>query len=591
MEELENLFSRLLILPLIISSIFLGGCGREAQSPPRVRFEPMGIRVCGLDRPASIRLLDDEGKLLLSYPELGSEAFLFFDWHPSSTYTIEAGRISIKAKAPEVRPFLELRVSAPLGQPPQVFFIPGGPVRDIPFELTGESGSIDVGILLRSHTDREIEFSLRGSRHLLSQAFDTYSQTIHLDLENPDQRLDLPLKILSPRTQELNLSFRFHKTDLKGMVELVSWQVPTDAFGSTEAKRLQDTIVLPAPLWERIGYALGLRASGRSKFDPTTFQSLTLKSRLGSHLTVLITSDFFYPGTEKQVEGFYPKEFGPTGGTKKVIAFVDIPAGGKAKAVLPIYIDPAVNPGAYLQRVTVTPLGSRDPVFTAEKELGLMRGSSFFTAALLVIIAVALGYCTFVALRFKHLLSGFNVQALVLIALMGAVGFGLDFLGGMAANVLNAVLGPFNILVGGLITEVTHYLVLTAVLFLIPQWGTVTLSGIVTYLMSGMITGGFGILDILFVGSRLAYAEGMLYLFGITSSGRIEGRELRLAIALSLADALTTGTSLVLHSTFYRLFFPLWYVALAVAIKGFAYTFIGVRIGLPFGRTLKSMER
>ncbi len=207
-----------------------------------------------------------------------------------------------------------------------------------------------------------------------------------------------------------------------------------------------------------------------------------------------------------------------------------------------------------------------------------------------MVVAIGVGYSLFLLVAIKGYFSRFNVRSLVLISLMGAVGFGLDFLGGLASNVLYALLGPFNILVGGLITEISHYLVLSAILYLIPRPGTVTLSGLVTYLMGGILMGGFGVTDAVFVGSRLAYQEGLLFLVGATRASGPPSR-IRLALSLSLADALSTASSLVLHATFYRLFFPPWYIGLAVVVKGFFYTFLGVSLGVPFGKVLRRIER
>ncbi len=574
--------------------MLLAGCQQaDLTTPPVVKFDPLGIQVTSLEQPVPLRLYDSNKKLLLTYPPMGREVFLFFNWQPAQTYTLQAGGKTLILQAPARRPYLEIQVSAPLGQKKRRLFAPWD-TQPAPFVLAGESHAMDVGILIRSHTDRKVICRLNGRPFRLVGAFDSHFEVIHLKFGPHRTRLKVPLEILSPqidKTDFLDLAFSFCKTDFEGAVELVSWKFPTDPFGFTEASRLQGTLALPAPLWEHIGYAMGLKASGRSRFDPTSFQCLSLKNHLKAPITLLVKADFLDPSSRRPVPGFYPKQFGPTAGTKKIMAFVDLPPGSTAKAVLPVYVDSTVAPGSYIQKITVVPMGQKKPLLVLEKEMGLMRGSDFFTIALTVIMVIAFGYALFVFFNFHRLLAKFNIRSLVLIALMGAVGFGLDFLGGMAANVLNALLGPFNILAGGLITEVFHYLILTSVLFLVPQWGTVTLSGIISYLMSGMMTGGFGILDILFVGSGLAYAEGMLYLSGITSSGEIRGRGLRLALALGLADAMMTASSLVLHYTFYRLFYPLWYVALAVIIKGFVYTFIGVQIGVPFGKTLRTMER
>jgi len=64
-----------------------------------------------------------------------------------------------------------------------------------------------------------------------------------------------------------------------------------------------------------------------------------------------------------------------------------------------------------------------------------------------------------------------------------------------------------------------------------------------------------------------------------------------LILALALADALNTAISLLLHMTFFRLFFPGWYIWLSVVVKGFFYTLIGAWLGVSVGQTLRRVER
>jgi len=167
------------------------------------------------------------------------------------------------------------------------------------------------------------------------------------------------------------------------------------------------------------------------------------------------------------------------------------------------------------------------------------------------------------------------------------VAFGLDFLGGLLSNILYALLGPFNILVGGLVTEVIHYTVFTAVFLLVPRPGFAILSGLLHYLMGLVLFGGLRATDPFFLGSRLLVLEAFLCLFRTHS--RPSGW--RTPVALSLADALNTLASLIIHMTFYRLFFPGWYLWLSIVVKGFFYTLIGARIGVRLGRTLLAAER
>ncbi len=555
----------------------------------RFRFDPLGIRVTGnlLDYPIS--LYDSGSHLILSYPPMGDNVLLIFHWRPNAKYHISIGGFRFSVKAPSRRPVAIMRVAAPLGQRPVRYFLPSG-LKSGNFTFMGEAGQYQIGILFENLKPDQFTFSVNGNPHQLTGEFSRFFASYYLNFKRGDTEKTLNIN-LPALHQDIKLHFTLKHGDLSHDIRLVSWTIPTDAYGRTEGTRLKDAIILPSPLWKRLGYIFGLKEAGFSKYDPTAFQCLEFKNLLSSPLSLLIKADFIDEKTHKPVPGLYPKQFGPTGGTKKIITFVDIPARSEARAVLPIYIDKSVSPGEYLVKISVQPFGYPRAIKIYRKKMGILRGSSFMTTALLFIIAISILYWIFAAFNIKKWFTSFNLRSLVLIALMGAVGFGLDFLGGMASNILHAVLGPFNILVGGLITETCHYLVLTAILCLIPRIGTVSLSGLVSYVMSGTIFGGFGILDVLFVGSRLAYQEGLLYLFGITRNRSIRGHGFLLMLALSIADALMTGTILILYGTFYRLFYPMWYIILAVVVKGFFYTMIGSGIGLSFGRKLMRMER
>jgi hypothetical protein len=275
-----------------------------------------------------------------------------------------------------------------------------------------------------------------------------------------------------------------------------------------------------------------------------------------------------------------------TGHYRQPLSLVYLPPHARERVVLPVYVN-GVSPGEYRFRVSVQALGEERPFLTKEKRVGLTRGSAALAAGLLLILASGLSYSLFLALGLRRILARFALRELTLVALAGAVAFGLDFLGGMLSNVFYALLGPFNILIGGLVTEVVHYLVFTAVLLLVPKPGFPTLTGLLHYLMNLVLFGGFRATDPFFLGTNLLVLEGALWL-GRCWPGL---PALRTVLSLSLADALNILVSLVLHMTLYRLYFPVWYLWLAIWGKGFLYTLIGASLGLRLGRLLLEGER
>jgi hypothetical protein len=134
----------------------------------------------------------------------------------------------------------------------------------------------------------------------------------------------------------------------------------------------------------------------------------------------------------------------------------------------------------------------------------------------------------------------------------------------------------------------------TSILLLVPRVGAMTLAGLVTYVMGGVLFGSFGLTDVLFVGSAIAFREILLFGFGVTRLGPPGPKPPKLVpmmLALGLADAASTFTSLALQALFYRLFFAEWYIFLQVVVTGFLYTALGVYLGRSLGISLRRVHQ
>ena len=568
----------------------LPSCRKPTEAPPRAAFVPLGLEVSGLLENTPVELYKASGKPVLLYPPLASSnVLLIFPWRPGAEYLLKAGGTALHLRAPERRPLAEVEVFAPLGSPGRRFYLYPGrpPEKPRHFVLPSRESCPEVGFLVTSYRPK-LFVSLKepSGREILRRKLSGEFDRVLLR-----RRLCLPEKtprrfVLSAGNARLELAFERRELDLRGKVRLVSWRLPTEESGLSLRYRREGLLAVPNPLFERLGYALGIKARGFSRYEPFAFETLVLENLSGVPLNLIVRADFLDPESRKPVPGFYPPRFGMSGHVRKPLALIYLPPHGKARAVLPIYVK-EVPPGEYLARVTVYPLGEEIPVLREARRFGVSRGKPWLAAGLLVILLCGGLYSVAVLGLLKPLLSGFGLRALALVSLAGAVAFGLDFLGGLLSNVLYALLGPFNILVGGLITEVVHYAVFTAVLVLVPRPGFATLSGLLHYLMGTVLFGGLRATDPFFVGFRLLTLEAFLLLF--RAYRRPSGG--RTVLALGLADALNTLASLILHMTFYRLFFPVWYLWLSILVKGFLYTLFGAFLGARVGRHLRGMER
>ena len=161
-------------------------------------------------------------------------------------------------------------------------------------------------------------------------------------------------------------------------------------------------------------------------------------------------------------------------------------------------------------------------------------------------------------------------------------------------NLIRAVLGPFSVLLTGLINETLYYALLTALLIYIngdPEnaeatdrkrvkgSGVILLVSAVRLLLGGVTFGLFTPMAIVYTGTSVLLLE--------TGFLCVRGRSLLAwAVVLGVCDALSVYVDFQLSILFYRLFYADWYIVLRILIEGFVYTFIGVLLGGRLGRGL-----
>jgi hypothetical protein len=159
-----------------------------------------------------------------------------------------------------------------------------------------------------------------------------------------------------------------------------------------------------------------------------------------------------------------------------------------------------------------------------------------------------------------------------------------------------AALGPFSILLTALVDDALRYALLATLITLLPRPGTVALAALTSWLLSGAALGALSPLDLVFIGNRVIWLEGCLWLAGITrdpawlDEGAVK-RWVRLAAAFGIASLATTATGIVLHAVLYRLFFAGWYVALLLAGPGFVYVLLACGFAVPFADSLRKIQR
>lgn len=258
---------------------------------------------------------------------------------------------------------------------------------------------------------------------------------------------------------------------------------------------------------------------------------------------------------------------------------------------VPIFITSEPLPGEYRRRVTIKPMAGSNPIMVLESPLYIRTmnwRALFFTVA--AIAAMVLGFAV-LAFNFKRLMAGMKIRWVVIIALFGSLNFvGVTLPIRVFGAMVQGLLGPFSGLMTGLFSDLLHFALTVALIRLIPRPGVVALSALVRYLLATIITGGFQITDLVYLGSAIAVNESALHLAGVTRKKDDFvwnwPNMCLLATLLALGDAFLNATSLYLHTVVFRMYFADWYIALNVVVNGLVYTSLAVLLGKRFSDRL-----
>jgi hypothetical protein len=618
MKRLWYFIPAFLVLAAILLLVLRPFRPPPVSTPLKATFVRQGLLEVGdVSEEDEIAVQDRTGRVVAQARPFGqSTVEIRFPAHPGERYRISSssGRETI-IHTPQTPTECIVRIHAPLGQEPkevlvhrpflplptQRITVPVNPLETLDLmlevEKVADTGPIDLRLstnaasleplglridppIEEKATRLEFEFDKKVWITHLTLGRDIPNEPMTLRLHVAETLLELQLFLVSQQIEEQDLT-------------RISWHLPTDPHGVYEPHRVADQVTLPNPFWAHLTTWFRIRPATINYYEPFTFQTLSLRNESARPIGIFLTSEVLDPLSRQPVPYFAAPQMEATGGTDRVRGFAVLEPGKAIPCVLPVFLTPEVPAGTYLRRITITPLGSDKVLQTFEADLGVTRSRPLLTLWVLGITLLSLAWAIATALLYRRLVESLGVRLLVLLSLFGSLQFCLNFLGGLISCVLYAFLGPFNCLIGGLFTEVMTALLVTSTLYLVPRVGAMTLAGIVTYLMGGILFGSFAATDLLFVGSGIAFRELFLWCFQVTSfETRRESipKGAPMILALSLADAATIFTSLALQSVFYRLFFANWYIVLQVTITGFLYTAMGVYLGQPLGRSLRRVH-
>jgi hypothetical protein len=570
------------------------------------------------DRTHDVQIFDQQKKLVTQSPVFeNKEVEIRFQWKIGQNYTVcfdgkKAGTVT----APSFRPQYRLRIHAPVGQktcdfyltdeqrllPDTMLFIPihAAEKVDLLFEIEklSDTAAGNISIQVEPATP-EISGLFLNPRSIVDSAsldfeFDKKFWSIQASMSDNSITMTTAFNAtLTADAWRRTFAVAFTRlSDAADSIRIVNWSLPTDNSGVSSSRHAAGTILMPNTLWDRIGSWFGVKTESINFFKPFTFQTAHIANMGPEPAGLMLTGEIVDVTTNAESAYFKAPDNQFTGGTDKIVSFVTVDPGETEACVLPVYVAHTTPAGGYKSRITVQRLGSDRILQRLENSVSVVRSNILFTSWTLGIAILSIGWLGAVIVFYKRIVNSLGLRILVLLSLLGSLQFCLSFAGRIVSSAMYAILGPFNCLVGGLLTEVLTYLLVTSILFLVPRVGAMTLAGIVSYIMGGILFGSFGLTDILFLGSGIAFREIFLFVFGITRLRQPTGQPaiVPMMLALGLADAASTFTSLTLHVVFYRLYFADWYILLNVVVTGFLYTVIGVYLGKPLGQSLRKVH-
>ena len=377
---------------------------------------------------------------------------------------------------------------------------------------------------------------------------------------------------------------------LKDLVKLSEVIIPTNEEGKEEGRHKPSTILVRSK-----GNLLKLLFGKEEKpYEPSSYVSVRLKNDSESDLNVVLRLDFLDPVTGKKVDGFEPPllpEHEMVLPEKEgVYQLLRLQARTETKTVLPIYAEKNITlPGNYLASIRVELFGTG--LILDERRVPVEVVSPRLVPTIVTFVAILVSLSTLMGVYLKRdMVLKMKTRDLVTIALFGAVIFvTVSLPGNILWRFAHVFLGPFSFLITGFFYEVINYILLTALIVLIPRPGVATLTIILNSLMNDLVFGGLSAPSLLDMGVSAIFLEAAFYLAGITKGDCDLGNK-QILIAMStcgLADMVIGFVSLNIFMLFYRLYYATWFIAMYLIIGGFIYTAIAVPFGFRLGMRLR----
>lgn len=569
-------------------------CGGPS-APPNATATPSGVVASGTEL-VRVEVLDPEGRVLGTQradPAVDTLA-LALPWPASGDYqarVTDAEGVHTLPLEVDLRPLLWW-VEAPVGQTRQALEDGSSLSLRLP-----EAPSASA-LILQPQSDAQVQVQVNGQ----SQSRDLRAGEpwiLPLDLQ-PGQPMAIQASLGAAQLRTTLDPQALSTEEMAAQVHIAALRFPANPNGMADPSRPRDRVQLPAPWWSATLDRLGLGIRARDQWAPWAWQAVRVENSGPEAVNLVLRSQIL--DTQGQpAAAFLPRLREADDGSGRVSVLLRVPAESSATASLPLFVNEAMlgldqaRSKQWTQQLELIPLGSTQPLHTERRPLHVSRGNSVASLGLILALLAAMAGTALLLVRGKRWLAS-PTSELMSIALFGSLSFTVGAAGRLLTTGVATFLGPFAVFLTALVDDCLRYSLLATLLTLLPKPGTAALYLLTGWLLSGVVLGSFSPTDVLFVGGRVLWLEGALYLFGITRSRRWLDhgpfwRWLRLGLALALASVATSATGMVLHVVLYRLFLAPWYVAGVLIGPGFLYVLLACAVALPFADSLRKIQR
>ncbi|QDR79102.1 MptD family putative ECF transporter S component [Sporomusa termitida] len=381
--------------------------------------------------------------------------------------------------------------------------------------------------------------------------------------------------------------------------------LPLDRDGKNDERLSRNTLVMRDKSWDY--YKNIINGKGASNLEvealhPLTHMRLIVKNPSEQQKLVVITARLHDAHSREPVSGLFTpgttgedKDAGSLGGHEdKLVAFAALTGEPRQTVQLPVYMnEQALAGGQYILRVVMedefAPPVVQETVITVVKKdwkaLAVIGGAAVILLAALL-LAVR---------RVRSVLATLKTRWLVTVALFGAAAFAVVTVPSTLLNdFFHILMGPFGFLVTGLFHSIMLYMMIIALVILIPRPGVIALMIIVRLLLGMLAFGQVSPISLLSYGINALLLETLLYSSGLYShlqstdaaAGLNWQKVACLALICGVADSIATYVTLQGLSVLYRMYYADWYIYLLLLINGFLYTAIGAVCGVRLGSRL-----